>query len=84
MKPDARVFEIRFDGLYEPPTVVALTDGELKNPQEILKVVPASELARIKGLLDLATRQLEKECTCTTEAGVLCDCCQLVEKIRGK
>lgn len=59
MKPDQRVFEIRFYGLYEPPTVVALTDGELKHPKERLKVVPASELERIKGLLDECKTAME-------------------------
>lgn len=58
MDADKRIFELRFNGLYGQPEVVALTDGELKNPKEILPVVPQTELQRVQGLLEEAIRHL--------------------------
>lgn len=84
MKPDKRVFEIRFDGLYGQPVVVALTNGELKERNEVLIVVPDSELQRVQKLLDEAVDILlkrgvhDRDCACLSdpneEFNVPCTC----------
>lgn len=43
-----REFELRFNGLHGQPEVVAMNDGELKNPREVIHVIEKSYFEQLE------------------------------------
>lgn len=92
MKPDERVWWVDPESMDDEVGIYDTFDkhpgqGPLQWQASLIKVVPASELERVKGLLDKAmeiinnTRDawcIKPECACW-----LCDGIKELEKIRG-